>query len=63
VLADWPGLAEPQRYEGRDLRPTTDLRALAKGILRDHVGVPEARLAEVFPGSEQVPAARDLLRA
>jgi len=63
VLADWPGLAERQRYEGRDLKPTTDLRALAKAILRDHVGVPEAKLADVFPGSEQVAAARDLLRS
>lgn len=63
VLADWPGLAERHRYEGRDLQPTTDLRALAKGVLRDHVGVPESRLAEVFPGSEQVGPARDLLRS
>lgn len=62
VLADWPGLAERHRYQGRDLTPTTDLRAVAKGVLRDHVGVPESRLAEVFPGSEQVGAARDLLR-
>jgi uncharacterized protein (DUF1501 family) len=63
VLADWPGLAARQRFEGRDLKPTTDLRALAKAVLRDHVGVPESKLAEVFPGSEQVPAARDLLRS
>ncbi len=63
VLADWPGLAERHRYQGRDLTPTTDLRALAKAVLRDHVGVPESRLAEVFPGSEQVRATRDLLRS
>jgi len=63
VLADWPGLAERHRYEGRDLKPTTDLRSIAKAILRDHVGVPQTKLAEVFPGSEQVGAARDLLRS
>ena len=40
-----------------------DLRSLAKGILRDHLGVPDAKLAEVFPGSERVSAARDLLRS
>jgi uncharacterized protein (DUF1501 family) len=63
VLADWPGLAEKQRYEGRDLRPTTDLRAVAKGVLRDHLGLSERALLAVFPGSDRVPAARDLLRA
>jgi uncharacterized protein (DUF1501 family) len=62
VLADWPGLGERQRYEGRDLRPTTDLRAVAKGLLRDHLGIPERALTDVFPGSERVPAARDLVR-
>jgi uncharacterized protein (DUF1501 family) len=62
VLADWPGLAARQRYEGRDLRPTTDLRAVAKGVLHEHLGLGERALAEVFPGSERVSAARDLVR-
>ncbi|HSW23691.1 MAG TPA: DUF1501 domain-containing protein, partial [Burkholderiaceae bacterium] len=30
VIADWPGLAPKDRFEGRDLRTTTDLRALFK---------------------------------
>jgi uncharacterized protein (DUF1501 family) len=63
MLADWPGLKERQRYEGRDLRATTDLRALAKGLIRDHLGVPDRALPEVFPGSESVPAIRDTVRA
>jgi uncharacterized protein (DUF1501 family) len=63
VLADWPGLGERQRYEGRDLRATTDLRAVAKGLLRDHLGIREAALAEVFPGSASVSTAHDLIRA
>jgi uncharacterized protein (DUF1501 family) len=55
VIADWPGLAEPALYEGRDLRPTTDLRSLLKGLLRDHLGLSEAVLAStVFPGSADV---------
>ena len=33
VVADWPGLAVPQLHEGRDLKPTTDLRAVLKGVL------------------------------
>jgi uncharacterized protein (DUF1501 family) len=37
---------------GRDLRPTTDLRALMKGILRDHLRVADGALAAtVFPDS------------
>ena len=39
VLADWPGLAGKDRFEGRDLRTTTDLRALLKGVLADHLQV------------------------
>jgi len=62
MLADWPGLKERQRYEGRDLRATTDLRALAKGLLRDHLGVPEHALLEVFPGSETLTPVRDTVR-
>jgi uncharacterized protein (DUF1501 family) len=63
VLADWPGLKERQRFEGRDLRATTDLRALAKGLIRDHLGVPERALPDVFPGSEAAPPVRDTVRA
>jgi uncharacterized protein (DUF1501 family) len=61
VLADWPGLAERQRHERRDLKPTTDLRAVAKGLLRDHLRVPERSLVEVFPGSERAPPTPDLV--
>ena len=52
VIADWPGLREADLYENRDLRPTTDLRAVLKGVMRDHLRVPEPALATtVFPGS------------
>jgi uncharacterized protein (DUF1501 family) len=63
VLADWPGLAERARHEGRDLRPTLDLRAVAAGVLRDHLGVTERALADVFPGGGRVRPVSDLLRA
>ncbi len=63
VLADWPGLAPRDRYEGRDLKATTDLRALAKGVLRDHLGLTDRALAEVFPDSGHIAPARDLLRS
>jgi uncharacterized protein (DUF1501 family) len=52
VIADWPGLRTANLHEGRDLKPTTDLRAVLKGLLRDHLRVDEAALAsKVFPDS------------
>ncbi|MCP4872164.1 MAG: DUF1501 domain-containing protein [Proteobacteria bacterium] len=50
TVADWPGLTQPDLFEGRDLRPTTDLRAIQAGVLRDHLGLDAAALADVFPG-------------
>lgn len=52
IFGDWPGLAPSQLYEGRDLRPTVDLRSVFKGVLRDHLGIaPSVLEAAVFPGS------------
>ncbi|MDH4289851.1 MAG: DUF1501 domain-containing protein [Aquincola sp.] len=55
TIGEWPGLARSQRFEGRDLRVTTDLRAVIKGVLADHLRVPNAVIeAQVFPGSSPV---------
>jgi uncharacterized protein (DUF1501 family) len=55
VVADWPGLKLAQLYEQRDLAATTDLRAVLKGLLRDHLRVDERALANnVFPDSAGV---------
>src|SRR5438309_4566534 len=55
VVADWPGLKESDLYEGRDLRPTTDLRAVLKGLLAEHLLVADRALAtSVFPDSSAV---------
>jgi uncharacterized protein (DUF1501 family) len=63
VIADWPGLAPKDRFEGRDLRVTTDLRALLKGVLHDHLRVARSALdASVLPGATKVPTL-ELLRA
>ena len=52
VLADWPGLARHERFEARDLRVTTDLRAALRPILADHLGVSRTALDNtVLPGS------------
>jgi uncharacterized protein (DUF1501 family) len=61
VLADWPGLKPNQLYQGRDLAPTTDLRALLKGVLADQLGISTQTLAEkVFPDSQGVAPMRGL---
>jgi uncharacterized protein (DUF1501 family) len=62
VLADWPGLARKDRFEGRDLRVTSDLRSAMRTVLSDHLHVPRALLdSSVLPGSAQV-VSLDLLR-
>jgi uncharacterized protein (DUF1501 family) len=55
VIADWPGVKEGDLYEKRDLKATTDLRTVLKGVLKDHLRVDDGALAgSVFPGSEAV---------
>jgi uncharacterized protein (DUF1501 family) len=55
VITDWPGLSDAQLHQGRDLKPTLDLRAPLKGLLRDHVGVGGTALdTVVFPDSAVV---------
>jgi uncharacterized protein (DUF1501 family) len=62
VIADWPGLSEAKLYQDRDLKPTTDLRAILKGMLRDHLRVDERVLAStVFPGSATLKATSGLV--
>jgi uncharacterized protein (DUF1501 family) len=53
VFGDWPGIAQNQLLDGSDLRPTTDLRSVYKGVLRDHLGVPATMLeSTIFPSSK-----------
>ena len=55
VIADWPGLKSADLLENRDLKATTDLRAVLKGLLRDHLRADERALVQdVFPGSDAV---------
>jgi uncharacterized protein (DUF1501 family) len=62
VISDWPRLKRAALYEGRDLAPTTDLRAVIKGVLHDHLGLSERVLAEtVFPDSAAVKAIKGLV--
>ncbi len=63
VLADWPGLRKSDLYEGRDLMPTADARSLFKGVLADHLEVPDSLLERsVFPDSATALPMRNLIR-
>jgi uncharacterized protein (DUF1501 family) len=62
VLADWPGIKEADLHDGRDLKPTTDLRAVLKGLLAEHLRADPQRLeSTVFPGSASAQPLRGLL--
>ena len=63
VLADWPGLAKRELHQGRDLRPTLDLRSVFKGVLTSLFGLdPDLLERTVFPGSRGAGALPDLTR-
>jgi len=50
VIADWPGLSNGALYEGRDLKPTTDLDALIAGALGQHYAIEPSRvMTTLFP--------------
>ena len=52
VIADWPGLSNAALYEGRDLKPTTDLDALIAGAVAQHYELEPARaMTTLFPES------------
>ncbi len=62
IIADWPGLKLAQLRDGRDLAPTTDIRAIIKGLAVDHLGASAAMLDKaVFPGSEAIRPMKGLI--
>jgi len=58
VYGDWPGLADEQLYENRDLALTTDFRDVLGELVAKHLG--NTNLKGVFPGYEN-PKFRGLL--
>jgi uncharacterized protein (DUF1501 family) len=54
VYGRWPGLADSQLYEGRDLALTTDFRQVIGEAVARHLG--NKNLANVFPGYDNQPA-------
>ncbi len=62
VLGEWPGLAPEQLNEGRDLRLTTDYRAVLGEVVGNHLG--NRNIQAVFPGYDATPKSfRGVLRA
>jgi uncharacterized protein (DUF1501 family) len=53
VHGQWPGLAESQLYEGRDLAVTTDFRSVLSEVLHKHMRA--SNLATVFPDFDPKP--------
>jgi uncharacterized protein (DUF1501 family) len=64
VVTDWPGLGSADLYQGRDLKPTTDMRSVFKAVLAEHLELPETHLESVvFPDSKSAPPMRDIVRS
>ena len=63
ILGDWPGLASVNLFQNRDLFPTTDMRSLAKGLLRDHLRLPRAAVEAAFPNSAEAAPLGGITRA
>jgi uncharacterized protein (DUF1501 family) len=53
VFGKWPGLAQEQLYEGRDLALTTDFRDVFAEVASRHIGTKD--MAAIFPGYKPDP--------
>ncbi len=64
VVADWPGLAQGQLYDGRDLRPTAQLDALIAGAAAESLHLdPEHVARSLFAANSAVRPIGDLIFA
>lgn len=64
VVADWPGLAQAQLHERRDLRPTLGLDALIASAVAQHFHLDFAQAARaLFPNSAGLRQVEGLVRA
>lgn len=50
VWGRWGGLSQNSLHEARDLPTTTDFRTVISSVLSNHMTVPKAGLANIFPG-------------
>lgn len=54
IFGEWPGLANTDLFEGRDLRPTSDMRSWIGAALARHWSLDEQRQRAIFPGVELI---------
>jgi uncharacterized protein (DUF1501 family) len=62
VFTDWPGLDDRSLFEGRDLKPTLDVRSALKGAIAGTFDLSHAQLDRVFPNAPDARALSDLMR-
>ena len=62
VLSDWPGLAQNSLYEGRDLKPTLDTRAVLKGAIAGTLDLTSSQADRVFPDSAGAHGLYEMMR-
>lgn len=62
VVADWPGLGDAALYEGRDLKPTLDTRAVLKGAIAATFDLNAPQADRVFPNSSGVHGLYTIMR-
>lgn len=64
VIADWPGLSTGNLYEGRDLKPTTNLDTLIASITGTGFGIDPTKISKtLFPENNTSKAIEGLLRS
>jgi len=64
VRAEWVGLNPSVLKDGRDQPARTDLRALFKGVLTEHMGVSQTALqSSIFPDGGGIQPLKGLIRA
>lgn len=61
VYGRWPGLARSALYQERDLAVTTDFREPIGAVLRSHLALSDAQVAQVFPGKPAVTSWPDMI--
>jgi uncharacterized protein (DUF1501 family) len=61
VVADWPGLAASALFEGRDVKPTLDTRAILKAAISGTFDLTNVQVDRVFPNSSIARAVSGLM--
>ncbi|MGQ0815245.1 MAG: DUF1501 domain-containing protein [Gemmatimonadota bacterium] len=62
VVADWPGLSDRALFEGRDVKPTLDTRAVLKGAIAATFDLTGGQADRVFPNSDGVRGYYEMMR-